>query len=143
MDVFDLNGHFLKRLVSNGSLNSPWGETLAPDGFGPFGGDLLIGNFGNGQINVFDPTPGSFLATLGDGDGSPISIDGLWGLTFEGDNSDVLHVTAGIAGGGQTEDHGLFGSLSPTPEPGTLCLIGTGILGLLGVVRRRQRAECS
>lgn len=142
VDVFDLNGNLLKRLVSNGPLNSPWGETLAPSGFGPFSGDLLVGNFGDGEINAFDPASGAFLGTLDDSNGAPISIDGLWGLTSGGGGSggsaDLLYFTAGIAGGGQKEDHGLFGSIDPTPEPETLLLLGTGALGILGLVRWRK-----
>lgn len=146
VDVFDLNGNLVKRLVSKGPLNSPWGETLAPNGFGPFAGDLLVGNFGNGEINAFNPASGAFLGTLKDANGNPISIDGLWGLTFggggAGGNPNLLYFTAGIPGNGLKEDHGLFGSLTPTPEPGTLYLLGAGILGLFELARRRN-APCA
>lgn len=142
VDVFDLNGNLVKRLVSKGPLNSPWGETVAPNGFGPFAGDLLVGNFGNGEINAFDPISGQFLGTVDNANGNPISIDGLWALTFGGGRTggdpNRLYFTAGIAGPGQKEDHGLFGSLTPTPEPGTLYLLGVGIVGLLDLVRRRE-----
>src|SRR5882724_4550107 len=64
IDVFDLNGNFEKRLVSQGTLNAPWAMVLAPAGFGEFSGDLLVGNFGDGRINAFDPTTGAYLGTL-------------------------------------------------------------------------------
>ncbi|HEX7360892.1 MAG TPA: TIGR03118 family protein [Bryobacteraceae bacterium] len=133
VDVFDLNGNLVKRLASQGALNSPWGLALAPSGFGTLSGDLLIGNFGNGMINAYDPSTGSFLSTLNDPNGSPVTIDGLWGLSFgNGAHSqgvDTLYFTAGIPGSGQVEDHGLFGSLSSAavPEPQSLAL---GLLGL-------------
>jgi uncharacterized protein (TIGR03118 family) len=81
VDVFDLNGNLLKRLINTGSgdpLNSPWGLAVAPAGFGAFANDLLVGNFGNGDINAFDPTTGAFLGTLDDSNGNPIAIPGLW-----------------------------------------------------------------
>src|SRR5207248_9616844 len=54
LDVFDLDGNRIKRLISHGELNSPWDLALAPQGFGKFSGDLLVGNFGNGHINAFN-----------------------------------------------------------------------------------------
>jgi uncharacterized protein (TIGR03118 family) len=61
VDVFNLNGVMLQRLVTNTNLNSPWGVTQAPSGFGSFSGDILVGNFGDGTISVFDPVTGLFL----------------------------------------------------------------------------------
>jgi len=83
VDVYTVNGKLLHHLVSNGPaspLNEPWGLAIAPTGFGPFGGDLLVGNLGNGWINAFNPTTGKFLGTLHGAHGSPIAINGLWGL---------------------------------------------------------------
>ena len=82
VDVFDTSGHFVRRLISLGHLNAPWGMTLAPDNFGKFSGDLLVGNFGNGRIHAYDPTTGRFKGTLKDANQKPIVIDGLWGLMF-------------------------------------------------------------
>ena len=82
VDVYDLNGLLLQRLVAGGPLNSPWGMAVAPATFGDFAGALLVGNFGDGTINAFDPLSGRFLGALQDGSGVPISISGLWGLTF-------------------------------------------------------------
>jgi uncharacterized protein (TIGR03118 family) len=83
VDVYSVNGTLLHHLVSNGPgspLNEPWGLAIAPTGFGPFAGDLLVGNLGNGWINAFNPTTGTFLGVLDNSIGYPITIDGLWGL---------------------------------------------------------------
>src|SRR5438876_2508891 len=80
INKFDLNGNLLGRFASRGTLNSPWGMALAPDEFGEFGGTLLVGNFGDGRINAFDPATGASLGPLTDGSGHPITIPGLWGL---------------------------------------------------------------
>jgi uncharacterized protein (TIGR03118 family) len=50
VNVFDTSGNFVKRFASNGALNSPWGMTMAPANFGQLGGELLVGNFGDGRI---------------------------------------------------------------------------------------------
>jgi uncharacterized protein (TIGR03118 family) len=118
VNVFDTGGQLLKRFVSAGPLNSPWGVALAPAGFGGFGGALLIGNFGDGRINAFKPATGELLGELQDASGTTISIEGLRGLAFgnagQGANSRTLYFTAGILGSGSVEDHGLFGSIVPT-----------------------------
>jgi len=83
VDVYTVNGKLVHHLVSNGPaspLDEPWGLAIAPTGFGPFAGDLLVGNLGNGWINVFNPTTGMHLGALDGPNGSPIAINGLWGL---------------------------------------------------------------
>jgi uncharacterized protein (TIGR03118 family) len=55
VDVYDLSGNLLRHLIERGQLDAPWGLALAPAGFGRFGGTLLVGNFGNGRINAYDP----------------------------------------------------------------------------------------
>src|SRR5205085_6988610 len=102
VDVFDLKGNFVKRLASNGTLNSPWGLALAPATFGPLAGDLLVGNFGDGHISAFNPTTGAFLGQLMDTNNLPIAIDGLWSIRF-GTNGTAgprgtLFFTAGLNG---------------------------------------------
>jgi len=140
VDVYDTDGNLLNRLVSQGALNSPWGLALAPSDFGSFSGDLLVGNFGDGTINAYDPTTGAFLGTLDAANGNPIVIEGLWGLMFGNGAHDALtdelFFTAGIPGPGAVEDHGLFGTLS-VPEPSTMALLVSGI-GLLAIRRRRR-----
>jgi uncharacterized protein (TIGR03118 family) len=80
VDVYTDSGAFIKRLISHGKLDAPWGVAIAPANFGVFSGDLLVGNFGNGAINAFDPTTGRSLGPLTDSSGKPIVIDGLWSL---------------------------------------------------------------
>jgi uncharacterized protein (TIGR03118 family) len=113
VDVFDTNGNFIKRFASQGTLNSPWGMAMAPASFGQFAGDLLVGNFGDGRINAFDPASGAFLGQLQTDVGTPLAINGLWGLDFGngiGSGSpNTLFFTAGIG----DEGHGLFGSVTP------------------------------
>jgi uncharacterized protein (TIGR03118 family) len=115
VDVFDTDGHLLRRLVSRGPLDSPWGVARASYAFGRFSGDILVGNFGNGRINVFDED-GHFIDELDGADGKPLVIDGLWTLTLGGgrkSQSDSLYFTAGAAG----ETHGLFGTIAPVLDP--------------------------
>ena len=113
VDTFDLAGHLLDRFAQHGQLDSPWGVTLAPAGFGEFGGALWIGNFGNGQINAFDPITGRFLGKVRDSKGQSIVIEGLWTIRFgnggNGGDVNTLYFTAGP----NDEQDGLFGSLSP------------------------------
>ncbi|HJW30125.1 MAG TPA: TIGR03118 family protein, partial [Saprospiraceae bacterium] len=117
LDVFDENGNLLQRLVSQGSLNSPWGLALAPANFGQFSDALLVGNSGDGRINAFDPTTGNSLGQLKDSNGNPIQIDGLWALTFgNGGNAgktNELFFTAGI----NDKKNGLFGKLETMTVP--------------------------
>ncbi len=119
VNVFDFNGNLLKRLVSNGPLNSPWGVAIAPSTFGPFGGALLVGNFGNGRINAFDLSTGNALGFLQDKNGQPIVIPGLWGLIVGngasgGDRNTVYFTTEVFGTDGSI--HGLFGSLAPPAQ---------------------------
>ena len=114
VDVFDTDGHLLRRFASRGPLNSPWGVARASYAFGRFSGDILVGNFGNGRINVFDKD-GRFIDELDGADGNPLMIDGLWTLTLGGgraSSSDTLYFTAGPSG----ETHGLFGTIMPVPD---------------------------
>jgi uncharacterized protein (TIGR03118 family) len=139
VDVYSSSGALLQHLISGGALNSPWGMAIAPSGFGPFSGDLLVGNFGNGWVNVFDPVTGTWLAALEDKNGNPIVIDGLWNIGFgnggNGGFTNTLYFTAGING----EADGLFGQLSSVPEPGTLTLLGSGLVSLIGYGLRRGK----
>jgi len=111
VDVFDPNGNLIRRVVTRGRLNAPWGLALAPAGFGELGDSLLVGNFGDGHINAYDLATGEFVSEMKGSDGRPIAIDGLWGLAFGNGflNQPVntLFFTAGPA----DEEHGLYGRL--------------------------------
>jgi uncharacterized protein (TIGR03118 family) len=110
VDVFTNNGAFVRRLVTRGALNSPWGLALAPAGFGQFSGDLLVGNFGNGHINVYNPTTGRHLGQLRRPSGRPIVIDGLWGLRFGNGNAAKTNELL-FSAGPDDESHGLLGKI--------------------------------
>ena len=116
VDIFDLEGNFVKRFASNGTLNSPWGVVQASASFGQFSNDILIGNFGDGTINAFDPTTGNSLGQLKDQTGATITNASLWALVFgaggTGD-SNTLYFTAGLA----NEGHGLFGAIAAVAAP--------------------------
>jgi uncharacterized protein (TIGR03118 family) len=115
VNVFDFNGNLLQRVVSQGNLNSPWGISMAPAQFGDFSSALLIGNFGDGTINAYDPASGEYLGTLQDSTGATIAIAGLWAIRVGngglGGDLDTVYFTAGIAGAEDVEDHGLLGSI--------------------------------
>ncbi|MDB5308511.1 MAG: beta-propeller fold protein [Gemmataceae bacterium] len=117
VDVFTTDGKPVNPdhpLIVGGQLNSPWGVTMAPSSFGKFSNDLLVGNFGDGHINAFDPKTGAFLGTLTLPNGQPFTEDHLWTLTFgngTASSADTLYFTAGI----NNEKDGLFGSLQAVP----------------------------
>jgi uncharacterized protein (TIGR03118 family) len=120
VDEFDNNGNFMTRVAGQGVLNAPWGMALAPAGFGSFGGDLLIGNFGDGVINAYDPKTFALVGSLNSSAGTPIANIGLWEIFF-GQNSgqtstlgdpNTLYFAAGING----EKGGLFGSIALAPS---------------------------
>jgi uncharacterized protein (TIGR03118 family) len=117
VDVFDTSGHLLQRLIAGNHLKAPWGIALAPANFGAFSNALIVGNFGDGQLNAFDPESGKYLGEMKDENGKPIVIDGLWGITFgnggNGGDRNALYFAAGP----DDETHGLFGSLRAVQQP--------------------------
>lgn len=122
VDVFDFSGNFVSRFASAGALNAPWGIAMAPSGFGSIAGDVVIGNFGDGKINIFKPN-GTQLATsvgpLTGSNGQPFAFQGLWSLVFGNGDSDkpltTLFYTAGFA----NQMDGVFGSITSSTTTST------------------------
>ena len=123
--AYDRDGQIAQEFADTGRLNSPWGLAIAPKDFGPFGGALLVGNFGDGTIAAFDLATGKFRDYLRNASGHPLSLDGLWGLAFGNGvslgDADSLYFAAGPNG----EQDGVFGrvrfasnalALAPTKE---------------------------
>jgi uncharacterized protein (TIGR03118 family) len=139
VDRYDLNGTLLGRVATAGTLNAPWGLAIAPATFGAWAGQLLVGNFGDGRINVFDRTTGTFLGQVLDKSNKPLTIDGLWAITPGNDanagSSRLLYFSAGP----DEESHGMFGVLAAVPEPSTWAMLAGGLL-ILGVWRARRGA---
>ncbi len=120
VDIFDTSGNFVTHAIPvGGNLNAPWGVAIAPSTFGPFSGDLLVGNFGDGVINAYDPKSFAYLGQLADGTGKTLTYASLWELffgltpsssTFAG-NLNTLYFSAGLGG----EKHGLLGAITASP----------------------------
>ncbi|SPE20877.1 conserved exported hypothetical protein [Candidatus Sulfotelmatomonas gaucii] len=115
VDVFSPFGFLLRRLQHGSWLNGPWGMAMAPGDFGIYSHDLLVGQFGSGNIAVYDPVTGIFIDLLRDASNNPISIDGLWDISFGSDSTTgsgpatSLYFSAGSDG----EQHGMFGTITP------------------------------
>src|SRR5262249_10330377 len=112
VDIFDLAGNKVKRLTSHGPLNSPWGLAIAPANFGQFSNALLVGNFGNGHINAFDPMTGTPLGHMLRPSGATLEINGLWSLHFGNGATAGPTNTLLFTAGPQDESHGLFGTIT-------------------------------
>ncbi|MGH7916061.1 MAG: TIGR03118 family protein [Candidatus Binataceae bacterium] len=112
VDVFDTDGDLLRRFASNGVLNAPWAVVMAPNSFGEFSNDILIGNFGDGKISAWSPKSGRFMGWMRDTHGRTLTLGSLWALVFGGGlsaNPQTLYFTTGL----KNETNGLFGTLSP------------------------------
>jgi uncharacterized protein (TIGR03118 family) len=122
VDVFNLRGTLLARVGRMGPLNEPADIALAPASFGKFGGDLLVGNFGDGRIGVYrevSTNRWAYLGALRGLDGKNIEINGLWGIEFGNGGAagpaNTLYYTAGPHDWhGESEDNiqGLFGAIT-------------------------------
>lgn len=112
VSIFDLDGNFVRRFATGGTLNAPWGIAQAGADFGPFSNDILIGNVGDGAINAFDPRSGQFVGQLLDGDGLALAEVRLHGLVFRTDgfgDRNTLYFTSQF----NSEEDGLFGAITP------------------------------
>lgn len=125
VDVFDNNGNFVARAVTGGNLNAPWGLAIAPSSFGVFGGDLLVGNFGDGVINAYDATTFAFRGQMEDGTGKTMVYPALWELLFGDGTSgsgdvNTLYFAAGLGNAA----HGLFGAIANNASAGGAATFG-------------------
>jgi uncharacterized protein (TIGR03118 family) len=114
VDAYDFGGHLLARVAQHGQLDAPWGLALAPATFDRFAGDLLVGNFGNGEINAYQETASGFehRGTLRSSDGGKLVIDGLWALEFGNAGANGSPDTLFFTAGPDDESHGLFGKIT-------------------------------
>jgi uncharacterized protein (TIGR03118 family) len=139
VSIFNPTTDAFTRVTTGGVLNDPWGVAIAPAGFGNLGGDLLVGNFGDGTINAFD-TLGNLIGTIAGITGTPIVDQGLWSLNFGNGGSGGLTSSLYITAGPNNETGGLFAQISTAPEPSTWALGICGVVALL-VARRRSAAR--
>jgi uncharacterized protein (TIGR03118 family) len=112
VNVFDVNGTLLRHLVATGGkLNAPWGVALAPATFGSLSNMLLIGNFGDGQINGYDPVTGVYAGTISATGGAALANNGLWGIAFGNGARNQFTKTLFFAAGVGGETGGLYGRI--------------------------------
>lgn len=112
VDVYTPWGHLINRLEHGWWFNGPWGMAQAPSDFGAYSHDILVGQFGSGNIDVFDPVTGQFKGFLNDASNNPIAIDGLWGIVFGSGGSSGPANTLYFAAGSDGEQHGMFGTIT-------------------------------
>jgi uncharacterized protein (TIGR03118 family) len=118
VDEFSADGTLLGRVINsnkkNAPLNAPWGLAQAPADFSVFGGDLLVGNFGNGRVSAYAPKGADWVykGQLKVGNGTPIEIDGLWAIAFGNGAAAGPANTLYFLAGPSAESHGVFGSIT-------------------------------
>jgi uncharacterized protein (TIGR03118 family) len=118
VNVFDTNGNLVKHLIPVGAqLNAPWGLALAPADFGSLSKLLLVGNFGDGRINAFDPSSGRFMGAMLDGAGTVIAEPGLWGIVFGNNAANQPHNTLFFAAGVNNQADGIYGRIDLGAAP--------------------------
>ncbi len=92
--IFNSDGLFVKRFISKGKLNSPYGIIKFPDTFGEYDHLFLIGNNGNGKLNVYNHE-GDFVKTLKNKHNHKIVIEGLHGFAKHNHNSHHIYFVSG------------------------------------------------
>jgi uncharacterized protein (TIGR03118 family) len=115
VDLFDINGNMVRRITADSHLNAPWGAVIPPQNFGAFGGKLLIGNFGDGTINAFDFTSGSFIDQMKQANGTVITNLSLWDMVFDSTGMTGDPNTMYFTAGGMNEAQGIFGAITASP----------------------------
>jgi uncharacterized protein (TIGR03118 family) len=146
VDIFDVSGTFIKQLIpAGGALNAPWGMALAPADFGTLSNMLLVGNFGDGKINGYDPATGAFVGAISNSSGAAFVSPGLWGIAFGNDAANQPHNTLFYAAGPNDEANGVYGRIdlgaapSLNPPPVVTLTVPTG--NLTGTVTLTATAQ--
>lgn len=111
VDIYDTNGKLIKQLVAAGALDAPWGIALAPADFGTLSNAMLVGNFGDGKINAYDPATGVVIGSVNDSTGKAITTPGLWGIAFGNNANSQPHNTLFFAAGTNNEANGSYGRI--------------------------------
>ncbi len=113
VELFSPSGKHIGHLEHGDWFNAPWGVVWTTRDFGEFSNAILIGNFRSGWIAAFNGFTHKFIGFVKNADGSLMTIDGLWSLTFGNDGgaapANTLFFTAGI----NNEVDGLFGTITP------------------------------
>jgi uncharacterized protein (TIGR03118 family) len=120
VDIFDFNGNLVSQFASAGALNAPWGVAIAPAGFGSLQGDVLIGNFGDGTINIYSPNGASLATSKGalvSSNGQPFAFPGLWALAFGNGDPDKPATTLFYTAGFASQIDGVFGTITTSIVP--------------------------
>ena len=117
VDIYDTNGALIKQLIAGGALNAPWGLALSPADFGTFSNDLLVGNSGDGKINAYDATAGTFMGTLSDSTNTALASAGLLGIAFGNDANNQPHNTLFFAAGTNAGADGTYGRIDSGATP--------------------------
>jgi len=118
VDEFTPDGQLVARVINSGKknapLNAPWGLAMAPADWGPFGSDLLVGNFGDGRISAYTKRSNGWVykGQLRVATGAPIVIDGLWAIAFGNGAAAGPTTSLYFLAGPSEEKHGLFGSIT-------------------------------
>lgn len=130
VDIYDPAGNFVKHLIPvGGALNAPWGIALAPADFGTLSNTLLIGNFGDGKINGYDASAGTFMGAITNSSGVAFAEPGLWGIAFGNDASSQPHNTLFFAAGPNDEANGLYGRIDLGATPPALSAVDVAVVG--------------
>ena len=109
--IFDTEGHFISELQAGSWMNAPWGVALSPADFGAFSHRILVGNFGSGNIEVFNTITGKHEGQLLNPDGSPLFIEDLWAISFGSGTTGAFNELF-FTSGPNDENDGLFGKIT-------------------------------